>query len=104
MQYSEDPFVKNNRGDIGFITVFDLPYSIETVAYETPLGKYSPVFRTSGGYVIVKKTAEEKAGGRIRIAQILLAFPYQANDAAKAETHQRADSIYRAVLRRCRFW
>src|SRR5664279_883345 len=43
LQYSEDPFVKNNRGDIGYITVFDLPYSIETVAYNTPLGKYSQV-------------------------------------------------------------
>ena len=98
MLYSEDPFVKNNHGDLGFITVFDLPYSIETVAYETPLGKYSPVFRTSGGYAIIKKTAEEKARGRIRIAQILLAFPYQANDAARAQTRQRADSIYRAIL------
>ena len=96
--YSEDPFVKNNRGDLGFITVFDLPYSIETMAYNTPLGKYSPVFRTNGGYVIVKKTEEEKAAGRIRIAQILLAFPYQANDASKAQTRQRADSIYKAIL------
>ncbi|HEY4966382.1 MAG TPA: peptidylprolyl isomerase, partial [Puia sp.] len=97
LQYSEDPFVKNNRGDIGFITVFDLPYSIETEAYATPLGKYSRVFRTNGGYVIVKKTAEEKAEGRIRVAQILLAFPYQANDAARASTRQRADSIYQAI-------
>jgi peptidyl-prolyl cis-trans isomerase SurA len=98
IQYSEDPFVKNNHGDLGFITVFDLPYSIETMAYETPLGKYSPVFRTSGGYVIVRKSAEEKARGRIRIAQILVAFPYQANDATRAQTRQRADSISKAVL------
>ena len=80
LQFSEDPFVKNNRGDIGFITVFDLPYAIETVAYNTPLGKYSPVFRSDGGYIIVRKTAETKARGRIRIAQILLVFPYQANE------------------------
>jgi peptidyl-prolyl cis-trans isomerase SurA len=97
LQYSEDPFVKNNQGDIGFITVFDLPYGMETVAYHTPLGKFSPVFRTNGGYLIVKKTAERKAEGRIRIAQILLAFPYQANDVAKEDTHRRADSIYRAL-------
>src|ERR1035438_9129734 len=25
VQFSEDPFVKNNRGDLDFITVFDLP-------------------------------------------------------------------------------
>ncbi len=98
LKYSEDPFVKNNQGDIGFITVFDLPYAMETVAYNTPLGKYSPVFRTAGGYIILKKTAENKAEGRIRAAQILLAFPYQANDAAKEDTRKRTDSIYKAIL------
>ena len=97
LQYSEDPFAKNNRGDIGFITVFDLPYAIETVAYDTPLGKSSLPFRTKGGYVILKKTAEDKAEGRIRVAQILLAFPYQADNAAKSDTRRRADSIYRAI-------
>jgi peptidyl-prolyl cis-trans isomerase SurA len=97
LQYSEDPFVKNNRGDLGFITVFDLPYDVETVAYNTALGKYSPVFRSKGGYIILKKMAEKKAEGRIRAAQILLAFPYQANDAAKQETRRRADSIYQAI-------
>jgi len=97
LQFSEDPYVKNNRGDMGYITVFDLPYAMETVAYQTPLGKISPVFRTNGGYIILKKTSETKAEGRIRVAQILLAFPYQANVAAMEETRQRADSIYRAL-------
>jgi peptidyl-prolyl cis-trans isomerase SurA len=98
MQFSEDPFVKNNKGDLDFITVFDLPYAIETVAYHTALGKFSPVFRSGGGYIILKKTAERPAAGRIRVAQILVAFPYQANDAAKAETLKRTDSIYKAIL------
>jgi peptidyl-prolyl cis-trans isomerase SurA len=97
IMYSEDPFVKNNHGDLGFITVFDLPYSIETVAYNTPLGKYSPVFRTNGGYMIVKKTAQAKSMGRIRAAQILLVFPYQATEAAKADTKKRADSIWQQL-------
>jgi peptidyl-prolyl cis-trans isomerase SurA len=97
LQFSEDPFVKKNRGDIGFITVFDLPYAMETIAYNTPLGKYSPVFRIKGGYIIVKKTAEKKAEGRIRAAQILLVFPFDANDKAKSDTRRRADSIYQAI-------
>lgn len=97
-QFSEDPFVKSNNGDLGFITVFDLPYVIETVAYNTPVGKYSPVFRTGGGYIILKKTADRTAVGRIRVAQILLAFPFQANASAKEETRKRADSIYQALI------
>ena len=56
-------FVKDNKGDLGFITVFGLPYAMETVAYRTATGKYSPVFRIDGGYVILKKTAERPAAG-----------------------------------------
>ena len=28
LQFSEDPNVKDNRGDLGYITVFDLPYAM----------------------------------------------------------------------------
>ena len=98
LQFSEDPNVKNNKGDLNFITVFDLPYPIETMAYKTPLGKYSPVFRADGGYIILKKTAERPGLGRIRVAQILLIYPYQASDDARVETKKRADSIYQAIL------
>jgi peptidyl-prolyl cis-trans isomerase SurA len=97
LAYSEDPFIKTNRGDIGFITVFGLPYSIENLAYRTPVGRYSPIFRTGDGYIILKKTAERPAEGRLRVAQILLIFPYQANDAEKADTRRRADSLYKAI-------
>ncbi len=71
---------------------------METIAYNTAPGKFSPVFRTAAGYIILKKTAERPAAGRIRVAQILVAFPYQANEAAKAETQKRADSIYQAIM------
>jgi peptidyl-prolyl cis-trans isomerase SurA len=105
--YSEDPFAKTNKGDIGFITVFDLPYAMENIAYGlgqkkgrilNPQPALSPVFRIDGGYIILKKTAERPALGRIHAAQILVAFPYQATSAAKEETRRRADSIYQAIL------
>ncbi|MFI5194329.1 MAG: peptidylprolyl isomerase [Chitinophagales bacterium] len=98
LTYSEDPFVKSNRGDLGYITVFDLPYTMETIAYRIRDSQVSPVFRTDGGYFIIKKTGERPAAGRMRAAQILLIFPYQANDVEKEDTRQRADSLYRAIL------
>ncbi|HVU85319.1 MAG TPA: peptidylprolyl isomerase, partial [Puia sp.] len=97
LAYSEDPFVKTNQGDLGYVTVFDLPYAVESMAYQTPVGKISPVFRTGGAYLIIKKTGERPAAGRIRIAQILLIFPFQADDSAKADTRRRADSLYQAI-------
>jgi len=97
LKYSEDPFAKDNLGDLGYVTVFDLPYSIETVAYQTPLTKFSPVFRTDGGYIILKKTAKRHAEARIRIAQILLNIPDEAEEIERQKTLFRADSIYLAL-------
>ncbi len=98
IQYSEDPFVATNRGDIGYITVFTLPYELETVAYSTAQGHYSKPFRTRGGYHIFRNTGERKALGKMRGAQILVAFPLHATEAEKVVVRQRADSIYKLLL------
>jgi peptidyl-prolyl cis-trans isomerase SurA len=95
--FSEDPFVKTNHGDLGFVTVFGLPYALETLAYQLRVGQISPVFKIAGAYLILKKTGERPAAGRMRMAQILLIFPYQADEAAKADTKRRADSLYQAI-------
>ena len=92
--YSEDPSAKNNGGDLGYITVFTLPYVLENLAYSTAAGQYSKPFRSKGGYHIFKNEGERKALGRIKIAQILVAFPPGAGDAVKAATRHRADSLY----------
>ncbi|HYC30051.1 MAG TPA: peptidylprolyl isomerase, partial [Chitinophagaceae bacterium] len=83
IKYSSDPSVKSNRGDLGYITVFSLPYELENLAYSTPLNKVSEPYQSKAGYHIFKRTAERKAAGKMQIAQILLAFPPDATDAAK---------------------
>ena len=94
LQYSEDPSVKTNGGDIGYITVFTLPYELETLAYTTPPGKFSKPYRTKGGYHIFLNEHERNALGRIRIAQILLAFPPAPTAVIKDAIQRKADSIY----------
>lgn len=95
--YSGDPSVKTNSGDLGYLTVFSLPYELENLAYATPLNQVSEPYRSNAGYHIFKKTGERKAIGKIKVAQILLAFPPEADDAAKAAIRKKADSIYRAL-------
>ncbi|MFI5155410.1 MAG: peptidylprolyl isomerase [Chitinophagales bacterium] len=98
-KYSDDPFAKSNHGYIGYITVFALPYPLETLAYQTLPGKYSSVYKSKGGYHIFKNLGERKGLGKIRAAQILLIFPINATDAGKAEVKMRSDSIYNALLK-----
>lgn len=98
-EYSSDPSATANGGDIGYITVFSLPYELENLAYGTSAGKISPLYRSKAGYHIFKNLGERKAVGRMRAAQILLAFPPNVNDAEKQQVKKLADSLYNRLLK-----
>jgi len=98
-QYSDDPSAKQNGGDLDWITVFNLPYALENLAYATPVGKISPVFRSKAGYHIFKNMGERKDPGRIKAEQILIAFPPGASDALKTADKKLVDSIYNRLLK-----
>ena len=95
--FSADPSVHTTKGDMGYITLFTLPYDLETLAYTTPKGSVSAPFRTKSAYVIFKMTDERAAAGRMKAKQILLAFKPDVSDAEKARLGKLADSIYTAL-------
>jgi peptidyl-prolyl cis-trans isomerase SurA len=97
-QVSQDPSAKVNKGDIGWITAFTLPYSIETPIYQLAPGKYSSPVRSKAGYHIFKNVAERKAVGKMKAKQILLAFPPGADDATRKQIAKRADSAYQRLM------
>ena len=96
-----EPFTKvaeeYNYADFNFITTFVLPYAIENIAYSTPVGKYSEPWQGVKGFHIFRPTEERKAIGKIRVAQILLGFPPNADEHSKKTIAQRADSAYNAL-------
>jgi peptidyl-prolyl cis-trans isomerase SurA len=93
-KYSDDPSAKTNGGDLDWITVFTLPYELENLAYATPPGKISSVYKSNAGYHIFKNLGERKDAGRMRAAQILLAFPPDSDTEAKQRVKKLADSLY----------
>ncbi|RYZ26646.1 MAG: hypothetical protein EOO10_14990 [Chitinophagaceae bacterium] len=97
-EYSDDPSAQTNGGDIGWITAFNLPYELETVAYSTPLGKTSAVHTSKAGYHILRNMGERRALGRMKASQILLAFPPGADAKAKGRLKKTADSLYARLL------
>ena len=96
-KYSDDPAAKNNGGDVGYITVFNLPYELENLAYATPVGKTSMPYRSKAGYHIFKNLGERKSPGRMKAAEILLAFPPEADEATKTSVKKLADSLYNRI-------
>lgn len=96
-EVSEDPSAKTNRGEIGYVTVFSLPYELENLAHSLGSGQFSKPYRSKGGYHIFKNEGERKALGRVKVAQILLSFPPGASDVVRAQVKVKADSIYRVL-------
>jgi peptidyl-prolyl cis-trans isomerase SurA len=97
-QFSEDPSVKTNKGDIGFITVFSLPYDFENIIYNTSPGKFSGIYKSKHGYHIFKNLGERKPFGKIKAAQILLAVPPGADAATEKNIAHLADSLYKRLI------
>jgi peptidyl-prolyl cis-trans isomerase SurA len=98
-QFSDDPSAKTNSGDLGWITVFNLPYALENLVYSTGVGKISQVYKSKAGYHIFKNIAERKDWGRIKALQILIANPPGADNSVKDANKKLADSLYQLLLK-----
>ena len=72
MQYSEDPSVKNNKGDLGYFTAFAMVYPFESAAYETKVGEVSEVVKTRFGYHLLKVNDRRPNSGEWTVAHILI--------------------------------
>jgi peptidyl-prolyl cis-trans isomerase SurA len=101
--YSDDASAKRNHGELGWITVFTLPYELETLAYNTEPMQFSKPYRSKGGYHIFKNLGERKAIGRMKAAHILLAISPNADDSVKSIMKEKADSIYNAAMNGANF-
>ena len=90
-EYSGDPSVKQNNGDLGWFSAFRMVYPFEKAAYDTEVGEISEPFRTQFGYHILKVNERRNVSGEIIVAHIMLA----ANGASKEEEiKERIDAIY----------
>ncbi|RYY28624.1 MAG: hypothetical protein EOO04_08315 [Chitinophagaceae bacterium] len=96
--YSADPAAPVNKGNLGYITAFTLNYELENIAYKTKVNQFSKPYRSEIGLHIFKNLGERPSSGRIRAAQILLAFAPDMNDTQKQQLAVRADSIYQVTI------
>jgi len=92
---SENPNV--SFADLGYITVFSVPYNYENIVYGLVAGEASAPFRTKTGWHVVKNAEERKSIGKLKVAQILFALPQNASTETVKAARQKADSIYKLL-------
>ncbi len=95
-QFSEDKSVKENSGNIGFLTAL-FPkgfYDLETVAYNLPIGQVSDPVRSSVGYHLIMVNERRLARGEMEAAHILIR---KKKDRTDAKSKALVDSLYKAV-------
>jgi peptidyl-prolyl cis-trans isomerase SurA len=96
MVYSTDKSVNKNMGHIGFVTAL-FPngfYSLETAAYNGPIGKLQGPIRTNGGYHLLMVHGRRPARGEIEVAHIMVRLD-KFMDGIKARW--AIDSLYTAL-------
>jgi peptidyl-prolyl cis-trans isomerase SurA len=96
-EVTEDPSGKENGGLLGYVTAM-LPsgfYELESVAYNTPVGKYSMPVRSDLGYHIIKVMNSRPARGEIEVSHLLIRTATPADD---ARAKQKIDSIYKEII------
>lgn len=99
-EYSSDV----NGSDLGWITVFSLPYQFENTVYNLKQGEFSEAVKSAYGYHIFRNEEQRPALGRRKVAQILIAVPQNPTASEKAEARRKADSVYQLLLEKKIKW
>ena len=95
-EFSEDPSAKENKGNLGYFSVFRMVYPFETAAYQTPVGQVSMPVRTRFGYHLVKVNTTRENRGEIRVAHIMI-FSTMADGSSNAEAESTINDIYKKL-------
>lgn len=89
---SESPLVEYS--DMGFLTVFSLPYVYENIVYGLKPGETSAPYRSKKAWHVFSVVEKRKSVGKWKIAQILFSTPENADESIMGVLKQKADSVY----------
>ncbi len=92
---SQDPSAKENKGNLGYFSVFRMVYPFESAAYNTKKGEVSKIIRTKFGYHIIKVYDIRKNRGEISVSHIMLMK--QADAALEEKSKITINDIYKKI-------
>lgn len=98
-QYSQDPSAKDNKGELGYFSVFRMVYPFESAAYKTPEGGISAPVRTRFGYHLIKVEESRPNRGEVIVAHIMVLNPENAkpNSSESDKAKNTIFDIYKKI-------
>lgn len=84
--------------DLGYLTVFNLPYTLENLIYALKPGETSSPYRNKKAWHLFKLLDQRKDAGKWKVAQVLFTYPPGADEETIKLTKQLADSAYGLLL------
>lgn len=97
VKFSEDPSVKDNKGDLGYFSAFRMVYPFENAAFKTKVGEISEPFRTRFGYHILKVTDKRANRGEVEVAHIMILKPSTPDADLFEKGKQTIQDIYKKI-------
>jgi len=94
-EFSEDPSAKENKGYLGYFSVFRMVYPFENGAYSTKVGEVSEPVRSRFGYHVIKVNDVRDNRGEITVAHIMISKPQDVSKAAEA--NEKINTIYKKL-------
>lgn len=77
-EVSQDPSAKENGGDLGYFSAFQMIYDFEDIAFKTKQGEVSEPFKTRFGFHILTTTGMRPSKGEREVAHILISDKTEA--------------------------
>ena len=97
-KYSQDPAVKNNHGNMGYMIPTRLPYSFAKTAVDLPEGSISEVVESPGAYHVIVGGAKRPSRGKVHASHIMKMVKPGATPEEEAKVKATVDSIYNLVI------
>ena len=98
-KFCTDKSLLETEGNIGYITVFSLPYEIENIVYGLKKDQFSFPYKSAYGWHIFKNINDRAAVGKRKMAQILLSYPPNYTEQEKESIDKKAKDIYDRLLK-----
>lgn len=103
ISFSEDPSAKREgslgyKGDLGWFSAFQMLYEFESMAFTTPVGSVSEIFRTRFGYHIVKTNDKRESKGERKISQIIIRRIPNETKEDSIKTSLRIQAIHKLLV------